>query len=224
MQFRHAVAGLALAAVAMTGSAQAQSGLQVHGYLSQGYARSFAELDGWQIFGVPQEGTTDYGNAALQFRYGFTTNDYVVLQLAHRRIGQSSLIFDEDDLTVDWAFYGRRFGNAEVRVGRIAIPSGIYNEIRDAGILLPFFRAPFNFYLEGSFTSETVDGAVASYYLDTGGPWSAEVAAYGGAFDIDDRTDDGSVWATQTVRATGAFGANLWVNTPVPISQCSLTE
>lgn len=212
MKARHIVA-LAIGVMMVPQIAQAQISdrLSIHGYLTQGYGIA----NGGQIFGIDENGTSDYGNAALQFRYAISSDDYAVMQFAHRRIGNSSLVFNESEVTVDWVYYGRRLGNAEVKVGRIPIPAGIYNEIRDVGVLLPLYRAPFNFYLEGSFTSETVDGVVASYLFGADKPWSVEIAGFAGQWDIDDRTDNGFVWQTQTVRATGGAGGQFWVNTPL---------
>jgi hypothetical protein len=189
--------------------------LSIHGYMTQGYAIS----DGGTIYGIPEDGTADYGNAALQFRYALSSADYVTLQLSHRRLAQSSLVSpDEDAIEVDWAFYGRRFGDFEVKLGRVAIPAGIYNEIRDVGVLLPFYRAPFNFYLEGANTSETVDGVVASYLIGADSPWGAEISAFGGEWDMTDRSatpPPAPVYVAETGRATGGLGAGLWVNTPI---------
>ena len=184
--------------------AQGVDRLSIHGYLTQGYAIG----NGGVMFGIPEDGTTDYRNAALQFRYGLSSNDFVTLQLSHRALAQSTAQpADENDVEIDWAFYGRRFGNLDVRLGRVAIPAGIYNEIRDVGVLLPFYRAPFNFYFEGEFTSETVDGVVASYLIGADSRWSAEISAFGGEWDM---TDDG-----ETGRATGGYGGQAWINTPV---------
>jgi hypothetical protein len=116
---------------------------------------------------------------------------------------------------VDWAFYGRRLGDFQVKLGRIAIPAGIYNETRDVGVLLPFYRAPINFYLEGAYTSETVDGVVASYLIGAGSPWSTEVSAFGGEFNMSDREPTAEGYVSKVERATGAIGGALWINTPI---------
>jgi hypothetical protein len=199
-----------LAAAAPT-QAQQDGRLALHGYITQAYAAS----EGGMFLGAPEGGSTNYGNAALQFRFAATAKENVTLQLSHRRLGDSPLTVGEDEVRVDWAFYGRRFGDFDVKIGRVAIPAGIYNEIRDVGVLLPLYRAPFNFYLEGAYTSETVDGAVASYVIGAGRPWSLEVSAFGGTWNIADRLQDDSVYVTRSTRATNGFGGQTWLNTPV---------
>ena len=189
----------------------AQSGvldrLQIHGHLSQGYVTS----SDMPIFGIPTNGSTDYRNAALQFRYGLTDNDHAVLQLKHRRLGESVLTESGSDLELAWAFYQRRFGNASVRIGRVPLPDGIFNETRDVGTLLPFYRAPANSYAEGI---ETIDGIIGSYDLSLGS-WGVEASAgYGGlGFRLPYVTPEGATVIEDRVEnyATG----QLWVNTPL---------
>ncbi|HEX7239619.1 MAG TPA: hypothetical protein VF263_05110, partial [Longimicrobiaceae bacterium] len=156
------------AALCVSGPLHAQGALaeklQVHGYLTQGYAQS-GELP---ILGISEGGTANYRTAALQFRYGITEKDNFVLQFSHRDMGTSLFTSDESSVMLDWAFYQRRFGNGSVRVGRGPIPLGIYNEVRDVGTILPFYRAPSNFYYEGF---ETLDGASANYDFALGGGW-----------------------------------------------------
>ncbi len=67
--------------------AQGADRLSIHGYLTQGFAIS----DGGSLFGITEDGTTDYRNAALQFRYALSSNDNVTLQLSHRSQAQSTL-------------------------------------------------------------------------------------------------------------------------------------
>jgi hypothetical protein len=210
----HTILALIAATVFVPHLAQAQGldRLSIHGYLMQGFGIS----DGGTIFGIPEDGTTDYRNAALQFRYALSSKDYVTLQFSHRSLAQSTLVPpDEDNIEVDWAFYGRHIGDFEVKLGRVAIPAGIYNEIRDVGVLLPFYRAPFNFYLEGAFTSETIDGAVASYLAGADSPWNAEISAFGGEWNLASRTRTADSYVSENARATGAYGGQLWINTPL---------
>src|SRR4029078_364973 len=63
------------------------SSLSVHGFLTQAYASS----NGNTLFGIPDDGTSDYRNAALQFRYKLTDHNSIVIQLSHERLGDSLL-------------------------------------------------------------------------------------------------------------------------------------
>jgi hypothetical protein len=141
----------------------------------------------------------------------------VTVQFSHRRLGESPVTLGEPDVKLDWVFYGRQFGDLNVRVGRIPIPAGIYNEMRNAGVTLPLYRAPYDFYLEGSFTSETVDGAVARLALLPRSRWNGELSAYAGSWQTTDRVADqtSGAYVGVTVPMRDALGGQFWLNTPL---------
>jgi len=188
--------------------------LSVHGYLTQAYAKG----DGAQYFGINEDGTADYRKAALMFRYEVTPNDAMVVQLAHERFGASDLTALHDDVELDWAFYQHEFSNgAWARVGKVKIPMGIFNEIRDVGVLLPFYRLPYTFYGEGTYSTETVSG------FATGREWSQndttfEATVYFGESDYVQtdlsrarlRNFAGTQLWLQPCAANVRFGAGYW--------------
>jgi len=210
--------GFVLVTLALATPAAAQeTKLQVHGYLTQAYGAAH----GGTFLGIPEGGTADYRTAALQLRYTMTPNDQFVWQFSHRRLGTSPITVGEPELKVDWLFYSRQMGNLDLRVGRLPIPAGIYNEVRDVGVLLPLYRAPYDFYLEGAFTSETVDGLSAGYHLFADAPWNVEVSLFGGRYDMtNSNTSYDSVGTPiahtpEVVNVDNALGTQLWLNTPV---------
>ena len=210
--------GLVVVTMALATPAAAQdTKLQVHGYLTQAYGAAH----GGSFLGIPEGGTADYRTAALQLRYVMTPHDQFVWQFSHRRLGQSPITVGEPELKVDWLFYSRQMGNWDLRIGRLPIPAGIYNEVRDVGVLLPLYRAPYNFYLEGAFTSETVDGVSAGYHLFADSPWNVEIAAFGGRYDMTnsnvayDSTGTPVAHVPELADVDNALGTQLWLNTPV---------
>jgi len=212
---RTLVAAALAACVAPAATAGAQQfdpqALTVHGYLTQGYA-SASNLP---ILGIDSLATGDYRSAALQFRYALTDKDAFVVQLSHRRLGKSVLNQLDDDVALDWGFYNRRIGGTSVRVGRVPMPRGIYNETRDVGVLLPFYRAPYNFYTEGV---ETMDGATVSRTFTPFGAWALNATAFGGGWDFKQAipsTTTGQM-TPRAMRAEKVVGGQLWLNTPLP--------
>lgn len=212
------VAGLALAALAQPAAAQNADKLSIHGYLTQGYAVSDSAL----VEGIPKEGTTDYRRAALLMRYATTNSDNFVIQIAHRRLGNSPSMQFESDVKVDWAFFEHNFAttNTRLRVGKAPIPLGIYNETRYVGTQLPFYRAPYAMYHEGIYTSESVDGLTVMQPLFSSSAWAMEASAFAGSYSYLDfatvRTGATSfAYLGQRVRASGAVGGQLWVSTPI---------
>ncbi|HEV8579126.1 MAG TPA: hypothetical protein VGX68_08585 [Thermoanaerobaculia bacterium] len=181
--------------------------ITIHGYLSQAYAAT----DGNLIAGIPEEGTADYRTAALQIRADLGKQDTFALQLSHERLGESGLQAFQDDVALDWLFYERRFGNSAVKVGRVQIPFGIYNEVRDVGTLLPFYRPSTNFYGEGAYTSETVDGIVLSHTFALGGAWQLDGDLHYGNWEFINRSG-----AFFKLKVRNSIGVELWLDTPVP--------
>jgi hypothetical protein len=203
---------LALPVAAQEGSTEANAEPKVtfHGYLSQAFGIS----DDNQYLGITSDGTTEYRTAALQFRYVPSDKDGFVLQLSHEVLGASATNQLRSDVELDWVYYERRLGEASlVRIGRVPLPIGIYNEIKDVGTLLPFYRASTGIYGDGTWTSDTVDGVVVSHPIALGSRWSLDTDFYYGNWKRIE--DDTSVPRVSIADITNAFGTQLWLNTPV---------
>ncbi|NJL29587.1 MAG: hypothetical protein HC897_17720 [Thermoanaerobaculia bacterium] len=181
-----------------------------HGYLTQAYGES----DGLSLFGLDEDGTSDYRNIALNLRADITDKDSFVVQLVNERSGGSPFDALHEDVELDWAYFEHRFETGtEVRVGRQPIPFGIYNELRDAGTVLEFFRPPVAIYFEGAFASETVDGLAVSHNFSLSDSWDLDSSLYYGEWE---RAEFSSgMEAPATGRARDGHGLQLWLNTPV---------
>lgn len=214
------------------GGAGAASKLAVHGFLTQAYAdASFNEVpvgvlpDGSvgplgvspDLFeaarGIPEDGTTNYRFLALQFRYDISDSDVVVVQLSSRALGDSEVQDFEEEVELDWAFYERRLGdNTSLKVGRVQIPFGIYNELRDVGPILPFYRPAIFFYKEGSFTSETVDGLSIAHTFFAESDWTLDLTGYYGEWEAVQVAP--SLNLSGIVRAKDGLGFQAWLTSP----------
>jgi len=123
----------------------------------------------------------DYRNAALQFSFQPSQSNRVVIQVNHQRVGNSLIATLKEDIELDWGILEHRLNNKFIiRAGRILLPLGIYNQMRDVGILLPFYSVPFTPYGDGGYTSETVDGMSLTYYREVGENGSIETEVYFG--------------------------------------------
>jgi hypothetical protein len=192
--------------------------VELHGYLTQGYGMSRGGL----VLGLDSQGTLDYRRAAILARYTINPSDRFVLQIANRRLGDSPAMQFETDVKLDAAYYQHRFADGVVvRIGKMPQPFGIFNDIRYAGTLVPFFRAPFSVYSEGTHTSENIDGAVASKVFFSDAPWSLSTDVFGGSLHF---LEFGTVFdpATRALQYRGApmesgnaFGTQLWLSTPI---------
>jgi hypothetical protein len=182
--------------------------LTVHGFLTQAYVAS----NGNVVFGIPDGGTPDYRTAALQFRYRLNGSNNIVIQLSHERLGDSKVNDFQKEIELDWAFYQHSFNDATwIKAGRVQIPIGIYNEIRDVGTVLPFYRPSPNIYGDNTFTNETVDGVVGFHRFLGDTSWPVEVSGYYGGWNF---IYDYLGTLTKE-RVENAFGSQIWVHTPI---------
>lgn len=194
------------------------SKLSIHGYLTQGVARA----DTLQMIGIDKEGTSDYRRAAILMRYAYSSRDNFTVQLAHRRLGNSPITANEPTVKLDWAYVEHTFGDGtSLRIGRAPIPLGIYNETRYVGTLMPFYRAPYSMYFEGSFVAEAIDGASATRSFFAESPMRVDLGAYAGQYALIE-TAQTRVPPTNeykllsgTARMANTLGGQLWVATPL---------
>ncbi len=188
---------------------------QVFGYLTQAYGRSSRG----SILGTEEDGSTDLGNVALQFRWNKSPRETVVVQLAHERRGDDLFLPKNEDVDIDWAFHERRLGNnTALKIGRLNIPLGIYNEVRDVGTLLPFFSLPISFYPGVLSSAETVDGVSLSHTFCARCEWALDTELYFGGWDtVQQKVNVDSEFGLINLdaRAEDGVGVQLWLNTPV---------
>lgn len=185
------------------------SKITINGYLTQAYARS----DGHQFLGITESGTADYTTAALRIRADMTPNDAFVLQLAHIRIGNSPIQQLKNDVDIEWLYYQHNFGNSRVKVGRVQIPFGIYNEVRDLGTVLPFYRPSHNFYGDAAFGSETLEGIVLTHRQAIGAGWGLTGDLHYGNWKFGNSDFLGNYFFDQVENSKGV---ELWVEPPLP--------
>ncbi len=196
-------------------AAEPASKVKIFGHLSQAYGRS----DRGSIQSATESGTTDLGNIAVQLRWEISPRDTAVIQLSHERRADDIFSPQQDELEIDWAFYQRRIGeNTTIKVGRLNVPLGIYNEIRDVGTLLPFFNLPISFYAGVLSSAETVDGIAVSHTFAARSDWDLEADFYYGGWDtvqqqLSPEVDFGL--RNLDARAEDGLGVQLWLNTPI---------
>jgi hypothetical protein len=181
-------------------------------FFNANITQAWGQTDGGHVLGLDEHGTFDYRTAALLGRYELTKKDHFVLQLSHESVGASHVGEHRDEVEIDWVFYERLFpADINLRIGRVPIPFGIYNEIRDVGPVLEFYRPPVSIYFEGAFAAESVDGIVIGKRFFASKPWSLDLDLYAGSWDRDEFISaihyDG--------KAKNALGAQLWLQTPI---------
>ena len=182
-------------------------GVFFNAYLTQAWGIT----DGIPILGLDEDGRFDYRSAALLFRFQPSKRDSVVIQLAHESLGGSPFQAFRQEIELDWGFYQRNLGlQSKVRVGRLPIPFGLYNELRDVGTSLEFFRPPVGIYYEGAFSSETLDGISFSHSFMARSGWCLEIDLYVGEWE----RNESAAGLPVPGEARDGIGAQLWLETP----------
>ncbi|HEV8582244.1 MAG TPA: hypothetical protein VGX68_24500 [Thermoanaerobaculia bacterium] len=181
-----------------------------HAYINQAYAKS----QDHQIFGIPEDGTTNYRDIAVQFRYEINKKNLLVTQLSHDRFGNSTLNQAHSEVQIDSAFYQRSLTDAtSLRVGKMRMPRGIYNETRHVGSLIPFYRPPSSLYLDNN-TTENLEGVMVFHSFARGADWSVDGDFFYGGWDRIEQSNSSGNY--KVARAEDGFGTQLWLNTPFP--------
>src|ERR1035437_3337463 len=119
------------------------AGIEIHGFLSQGYIKTTKENN----FPVTNsgQGSFNFNDFGINFSKELTPDLHVGLQLFAFDRGT----YGRDAITVDLAFGDYRFKDwLGFRAGKVKIPLGLYNEARDNDALRTFIFLPQNEYYE----------------------------------------------------------------------------
>lgn len=190
-----------LVALAFTGSAAAIDlddfgGVEIHGFISQGYLKS----DDNNFFAETSDGTSQFNEMGINFSTEVTDQLRMGVQLFARNLGD----FGGGDIEVDWAFADYRFRDEfGLRAGKMKLAYGLYNETRDVDFLRTGVFLPTSIYNEAwrdSFAS--IQGAGAYGTLEAGAAGSFDYQFLAGLSDID--TDGGIATSlSDQLRLTG---------------------
>ncbi len=211
-----AVGLLANAAGAMT-----TAGVDIHGFISQGFLYS----DEYNYLAHNStDGSFEYNEFGINFSKNLTDKLRMGIQFFSRDIGDAS----NNKVTVDWAYGDYRFKDwLGVRAGRIKLPMGLYNEIRDVDMLRTSIVLPQGIYndllrdtliavngvgLYGNFDLGAVGGL--EYQALSGGIYSdpdSGVSKY-----MDDGVAEMGLEAIGATENGTAYAASLRWETPVP--------
>jgi hypothetical protein len=173
---------LALALVSAGASAQDLPGnLQFHGFASQGYLNSSANN---YIAVKTEPGSFAMTEAAFNVTALPIEGLRVGVQLYGRDLGAAG----NNNVTVDWAMGDYRWKNwLGVRAGRIKLPLGFYNTLRDVDMARVDILQPSSLYpVSQRDLNAAFDGASVYGTLSLGGGGSLDYEGFLGTQDLDD--------------------------------------
>jgi len=142
--------------------------LTVNGFITQG----FFYTDHNNIYGQSSDnGSWNFRELAVNASYRFTPRLRGAVQLMSRRAGA----VDDGTPQVDYALLDYRLSDVPdkqygVRLGRLKIPFGFYNETRDVAFTRPSIMLPQSLYFDQARDLElSVDGGIFYSYVDVPG-------------------------------------------------------
>jgi hypothetical protein len=128
-------------------------GIEVHGFISQGYLQS----DDNNFFADTEKGTTQFNEMGINFSADVTEKLRLGVQFFARDMGT----IGNNDVVLDWAIADYRWRDwLGLRAGNMKWVNGLYNESRDVDMLRTPIFLPQGVYNEAwRETSATLQGA-----------------------------------------------------------------
>ncbi|MFH1217287.1 MAG: hypothetical protein V1706_12365 [Pseudomonadota bacterium] len=157
--------------------------LSINGFLSQGYIES----RGNNFLGDSLDGSFQLNEFGLTINSVLTDNLRFGFQLLSRDLGEEG----NNDVLLDWAVADYRWQDwFGLRLGKVKLPIGLYNQGRDTDFLRPMIFLPQSIYDENKRTL-LVAARGGSIYgnISFGGNGDLDYQAYYGAVDY--REDSG---------------------------------
>jgi hypothetical protein len=116
--------------------------VEIHGFVSQGFL--WSDENNFMAMRT-SDGTFEFNEIGINFSMDLDEDLHVGLQLLSRDQGNLS----NNELTLDWAFGDYRWRDwLGLRVGKMKVPLGLYNETRDFDMLRTSVLLPQSFYQE----------------------------------------------------------------------------
>lgn len=159
--------------------------IAVHGFVSQGYLHS--SHNNYQA--VYSE------NGSLQFNelgINFSTEPLPDLRIGIQLLSRDQGVLGNNEIDIDWGYADYRWKDSlGFRVGKIKLPLGLYNEVRDLDMLRTSVLLPQGVYDESFRDVITAAYGVGAYgHKDLRGAGGLDYDFVVGTLDID---DDGGV-------------------------------
>ncbi|MHC5067140.1 MAG: hypothetical protein ACYTF0_00995, partial [Planctomycetota bacterium] len=158
-------------------------GVDIHGFVSQGYINS---QENNFLVSTSTDGSFEFNEVGINFALDASDNLRVGIQLFARDLGE----YGNNDLGIDWAYGDYRVNDQlGVRVGRIIRPAGLYTETKDFDFLRTAAILPASVY-DPAFreVNASINGASVYGNVDLD---SAGALAYHSGIGGIDLSDDG---------------------------------
>ena len=113
----------------------------INGFISQGYLKSNYN----NYLARTEDGTFEFNEFGLVVQSKISNRLSMGAQLFSRDLGYEG----NNDIVLDWAYGDYHFSDAfGIRIGKLKMPYGFYNQIRDVDFLRPTILLPLSTYAE----------------------------------------------------------------------------
>jgi hypothetical protein len=135
------IAAIILGFFATSGLAMETGGVDIHGFISQGYIKTTEN----NFFGDTEDGSLEFNEFGINFGKELDDKLRVGMQILARDFGN----YGNNEIVVDWAYGDYHFKDwFGVRAGKMKAPKGLYNETRDIDMLRTTIFLPQSVYPE----------------------------------------------------------------------------
>lgn len=210
----------AICAFAVNDQSAEAMDVNIHGFVSQGFLKS-NEYN--YLTPRSKDGSFEYNEMGVNFSSQLKDKLHAGLQLFTRDLGDAA----NNKITLDWAYADYRFQDwLGLRAGRIKLPLGLYNEIRDMDMLRTSIVLPQGIYRDLNRDALIALNGVGLYGnvdLETAG--SLEYQLLTGVLNLDKESGIGKVMNDSLAGAGGELNGNfdpkksyagaLWWGTPL---------
>jgi hypothetical protein len=187
------------------------TGLEMHGFVSQGYIKTFG--NNYLAKAKANRGSFEFAEVGVNFTQPLGERLRLGIQLFARDLGP----LGNYDIKADWFYLDYRYADwLGLRAGRIKLPFGLYNEINDIDaarvpILLPqsTYPARSRDYLLAQ-TGMELYGRLAS-----GGAGALDYRLYGGTIFLESTAPPGGPVTVLELNTPYLFGGRLLWETPL---------
>jgi hypothetical protein len=156
------------------------SGVDVHGFVSQGYIKSTGND---YLAQTKNAGSFDFTEAGINFTTQLTERFRLGLQLFAYDLGQ----LGQYHVSADWYYLDYHFRDAlGIRAGRLKMPLGLYNDIADIDAARVPILLPTGLYPSTNREFLLAQTGVEVYgYLRLGAAGALDYRVFGGSLQID---------------------------------------
>lgn len=135
------IATIVLCFFTSNGIAMEAEGVDIHGFISQGYIKTTDN----NFFGDTEDGSLEFNEFGINFGKQLDDKLRVGMQILARDFGN----YGNNEIVIDWAYGDYRFEDwFGVRAGKMKAPKGLYNETRDIDMLRTTIFLPQSVYPE----------------------------------------------------------------------------